>query len=144
MKVLRLLSVAFAICYLIASVSLADEGKDESGKGKKRLETQDKRGGKGSYFHERGYTCLDIPKGHYPPPGECRIWYPGRPAGQQPPPGECSRLRAEIPSGSPMLISSETAWKTQLLNFDRARSHHSCVICWWAATIRSRLGYAAR
>lgn len=42
-----------------------------------------------SYFHEHGYTELDIPRGHYPPPGECRIWYPDRPAGHQPPPVKC-------------------------------------------------------
>jgi hypothetical protein len=47
---------------------------------------------RGSYFHEHGYTRLDIPKGHYPPPGECRVWYPDRPAGQQPPPGRCDRV----------------------------------------------------
>jgi len=33
-----------------------------------------------------------VPKGHYPPPGECRIWYPGQPAGQQPPPVPCNSL----------------------------------------------------
>lgn len=33
-----------------------------------------------------------VPKGHYPPPGECRIWYPNRPAGHQPPPTSCERL----------------------------------------------------
>jgi len=27
----------------------------------------------------------DIPPGHMPPPGKCRIWYPNRPPGQQPP-----------------------------------------------------------
>ena len=33
-----------------------------------------------------------VPRGHYPPPGECRIWYPNRPAGHQPPPTSCERL----------------------------------------------------
>jgi hypothetical protein len=27
---------------------------------------------------------VDIPPGHLPPPGECRIRYPDRPPGQQP------------------------------------------------------------
>ena len=33
-----------------------------------------------------------VPRGHYPPPGECRVWYPNRPPGQQPPPTSCDRL----------------------------------------------------
>lgn len=34
----------------------------------------------------------DVPRGQYPPPGECRVWYPNRPPGQQPPPTSCDRL----------------------------------------------------
>ncbi|WP_426062059.1 hypothetical protein [Hymenobacter sp. B1770] len=33
-----------------------------------------------------------VPRGHYPPPGECRVWYPNRPPGHQPPPTSCDRL----------------------------------------------------
>lgn len=33
-----------------------------------------------------------VPRGHYPPPGECRIWYPNRPPGHQPPPTSCHNL----------------------------------------------------
>ena len=33
-----------------------------------------------------------VPRGQYPPAGECRVWYPNRPAGQQPPPTSCNRL----------------------------------------------------
>lgn len=32
---------------------------------------------------------LDIPPGHYPPSGSCRVWFPDRPPGHQPPPGNC-------------------------------------------------------
>ena len=43
---------------------------------------------------------LKIPKGHMPPPGKCRIWYPDLPPGQQPPPGECKDLQYHIPPGA--------------------------------------------
>lgn len=36
---------------------------------------------------------LRVPPGHLPPPGHCRLWYPGRPPGHQPPPVPCRQLR---------------------------------------------------
>ena len=41
-----------------------------------------------------------IPRGHRPPPGQCRIWFPGRPPGKQPPPGDCRLLRQRVPAGA--------------------------------------------
>lgn len=41
-----------------------------------------------------------IPRGHMPPPGMCRIWYPGEPPGQQPSPGDCRDLRHQVPPGA--------------------------------------------
>jgi hypothetical protein len=43
---------------------------------------------------------LGIPEGHLPPPGECRVWYPGEPAGQQPPPQQCGDAEASAPPGT--------------------------------------------
>lgn len=43
---------------------------------------------------------VDIPKGHYPPPGTCRIWVPGVPPGQQSPPGNCEDLQYRVPPGA--------------------------------------------
>jgi Tfp pilus assembly protein PilF len=43
---------------------------------------------------------IAIPRGHWPPPGQCRIWFPDRPAGHQPPPGSCKKLRKRVPSGA--------------------------------------------
>jgi len=34
----------------------------------------------------------DVPRGHYPPPGKCRVWYPNRPPGHQPLPTDCGSL----------------------------------------------------
>jgi len=47
-----------------------------------------------------GVENVAIPKGHYPPPGKCRVWYPDRPPGQQPPPGECAELQYRVPPGA--------------------------------------------
>lgn len=41
-----------------------------------------------------------IPRGHYPPPGECRVWFPDRPPGHQPPPGPCEELQYRVPPGA--------------------------------------------
>jgi hypothetical protein len=43
---------------------------------------------------------LGIPPGHLPPPGQCRIWYPGVPPGRQPPPGPCGQLARQLPAGA--------------------------------------------
>jgi hypothetical protein len=50
---------------------------------------------------------VNIPDGHMPPPGKCRIWYPDLPPGQQPPPGNCEQLRHELPSGA-ILINGKS------------------------------------
>lgn len=54
----------------------------------------------GHHGHGDGHHAPDIPKGHMPPPGECRIWYPDRPPGQQPPPGDCRELQYHVPRGA--------------------------------------------
>ena len=125
-----ILTASFAIVLALHLPALADEGKDESGKGRDRKEYRGeensskneykgkaeyrkekdrkeyyrdkdskkhyaddpykyRRDGKRSYLHDHGYSRLNIPPGHYPPPGECRLWYPDRPAGHQPPPFRC-------------------------------------------------------
>ncbi|WP_408601073.1 tetratricopeptide repeat protein [Pseudomonas sp. PLMAX] len=43
---------------------------------------------------------ITIPRGHWPPPGQCRIWFADRPTGHQPPPGSCKKLRKRVPPGA--------------------------------------------
>lgn len=45
-----------------------------------------------------------IPPGHYPPPGQCRIWRPGVPPGQQEPPGDCDDLERRVPANAALVI----------------------------------------
>ncbi|WP_415757038.1 tetratricopeptide repeat protein [Pseudomonas sp. LT1P18] len=49
---------------------------------------------------EPAYDEVQIPRGHWPPPGKCRIWFPDRPPGHQPAPGKCKKLRHRVPSGA--------------------------------------------
>lgn len=65
-----------------AGAASADPWKDESGKGQWRASY----GWQGDGYAPR-YT--QIPRGHLPPPGECRVWRPGVPPGHQPPPFRC-------------------------------------------------------
>lgn len=45
-------------------------------------------------------ATLGIPPGHLPPPGQCRVWYPGEPPGHQPRPRSCARIERSAPAGS--------------------------------------------
>ncbi|RAI66387.1 hypothetical protein DOZ80_21225 [Pseudomonas fluorescens] len=52
---------------------------------------------------EPAYDEVVIPRGHLPPPGKCRIWFPDRPPGHQPAPGSCKKLRHRVPPGAFLL-----------------------------------------
>jgi hypothetical protein len=49
---------------------------------------------------ESVYDGVKIPRGHWPPRGKCRIWFPDRPPGHQPAPGSCKKLRHRVPLGA--------------------------------------------
>jgi hypothetical protein len=57
---------------------------------------------------ERRARSVHVPPGHYPPAGQCRIWYPGVSPGHQPPPARCDRLR-RLPRGA-FLLYGGRAW----------------------------------
>src|SRR5918996_2978536 len=74
--------------------AMADDDDDDDHKGKRKRH--------GYYLH--------IPRGHLPPPGKCRIWYPGRAPGHQPPPGDCQMLSRQLSQGA-VLVSRDRHWR---------------------------------
>lgn len=53
--------------------------------------------------HHHDYRGANIPAGHLPAPGECRVWFHDREPGQQPPPGDCGVLRRHVPHGASLI-----------------------------------------
>lgn len=115
----------------VGTGTFADEGKDESGKGKKqeKYESKDKdrregkdkdrREGSSAYFNQRGHNR--IPNGHLPPPGECRIWYPDRPAGHQPPPFKCGQARGQVEPGGWLISPGPQPQEVEVVVYDQRR-----------------------
>lgn len=60
----------------------------------------DEPAGRGPIYVPGPVAAPKIPPGHMPPPGSCRIWFPGRPPGHQPPPGPCEELQYRVPPGA--------------------------------------------
>src|SRR5215216_1057293 len=50
-----------------------------------------------------------VPRGHYPPPGQCRLWYTGRPPGHQPAATRCESLVGRVPRGA-FVLYNNNAW----------------------------------
>ena len=89
--------VSILLLLLVGIVGCATHGRVriEDDTGSVTVEV-DKGPGQGHYEG----TLPEIPPGHMPPPGKCRIWFPGKPPGQQPPPGDCWELERQVPPGA--------------------------------------------
>lgn len=95
------LRLCVALVSLLAVGALAGPGDRSTGKVADQTEAA-------SYFHAKGYANLGIRRRHLPSVGQCRIWFPERPAETQPPEGKCALISREIPRGA-WLIARSTA-----------------------------------
>jgi hypothetical protein len=69
-------STIIALCALVLAAPLSAQGRDR----------------------DKGPD--DVPAGHRPPPGMCRVWVDGVPPGQQPAPTDCrTAIRNRPPNG---------------------------------------------
>jgi hypothetical protein len=98
-----------------------DERRDKDRK--EREKERDKEWEKNRDKDEDGrifpFSSLGIPKGHLPPPGECKIWIPGRPPGQQGPPQSCPSALRNAPLGAWIITHTGNRYKVNL--FSRTR-----------------------
>lgn len=53
-------------------------------------------------------AARDVPPGHRPPPGMCRIWLDGVSPGRQPRPTDCATARARAPRNSRIIYGDRT------------------------------------
>src|SRR5262245_32619823 len=73
-----------------------------------------------------GRTIVKVPPGHYPPPGQCRVWYQGRPPGKQPRATRCDDLVGTVPHGAIVLYNAK-AWDTRVDWRGRAKKNPGSV-----------------
>ena len=57
----------------------------------------------------RGRHAFDVPPGHLPPPGQCRVWLRGVPPGHQPPPMDCRSALRGAPRDAQVLYGGTYA-----------------------------------
>lgn len=58
-------------------------------------------------------AARDVPPGHRPPPGMCRIWIDGVSPGRQPRPTDCATARARAPRNSRIIYGDRTPFPGQ-------------------------------
>lgn len=97
----KIIAIAVGLTAVVAAPVAADPDKNESGNGYQDYYERWDRGEyrRDEYRDYRDYSTYRgryaIPRGHMPPPGECRVWFYDRPAGQQPPPTTCREARID-------------------------------------------------
>lgn len=79
-----------------------------------RWEREEERRGRGG--RTLPFGDLGIPKGHLPPPSECKVWFPGKPRGHQPPPQSCASALRSVPLGAWVITHEGSRYKVSIFD----------------------------
>lgn len=90
----------------------AKESRKQKGRGKGKAKGHEARGVGNSLRFPRNTPrqLASVPKGHYPPPGMCRLWFPGLPPGRQRPPQPCAELQRLSFGDGAFILYNEKAY----------------------------------
>ncbi len=75
--------------------------------------------GRGSDGRDYPFSALNIPRGHLPPPGECKVWFPGKPPGHQPPPQSCAAAMRSAPLGAWVITHEGSRYRVSIFNSNK-------------------------
>jgi len=88
-------------------------------------------------------ATLGVPPGHFPPPGQCRIWMPGVAPGQQAKCVPCTAIDGEIPPGAWVLYRpSREKNLVRVTTYDRHSPRSVLSVGWYDAATGELLAAA--
>lgn len=79
-------------------------------------------------------ASLGVPPGHFPPPGQCRIWVQGVPPGKQADCVPCNSIDGKIPVGALVLYRpSKESGALQVMEYDEQSPGMIVSVQWYDA-----------
>jgi hypothetical protein len=79
-------------------------------------------------------VSLGVPPGHFPPPGQCRVWMPGVPPGKQAACVPCNSIDGDVPLGALVLHRpSKEKGVVQVMEYDGVTTSMIVSVAWYDA-----------
>ena len=100
---IRNMSIASALLVAVLVAPLEAQQRGKTDRQDRSKATEDRTERKNNW----GQSLDDIPPGHRPPPGMCRVWIDGVPAGHQPAPTDCATAVRNRPSNGRVVYGDD-------------------------------------